>query len=68
MIVAVVTGSRRALLKLELSALGVDTRRLGFYEWLVEHGRDPEWAVASPSEADNGMSATEGNDARVQGA
>ncbi|MHB8618887.1 MAG: hypothetical protein ACYDAG_04820 [Chloroflexota bacterium] len=34
---------RRALLALELMALGVDVRRLGFLRWLIDHGDDPEW-------------------------
>ena len=34
---------RRALLALELAAMGADVRRLGFVAWLVSHKQDPEW-------------------------
>ena len=34
---------RQALLALELTALGVDVRRLGFMRWLIDNGQDPEW-------------------------
>ena len=39
---------RQALLGLELSALGADTRRLGFIRWLVAHDQDPEWYGRRP--------------------
>ena len=42
MIVAILTSSRREVLRLELTAQGVDIRRLEFYAWLIKHGRNPE--------------------------
>lgn len=29
----------------DLTSAGVDVRRLGFWRWLVENGRHPEWQL-----------------------
>lgn len=39
---------RQALLALELTSLGADTRRLGFLRWLIENRQDPEWVLEAP--------------------
>ncbi|HLY65483.1 MAG TPA: hypothetical protein VKU60_08110 [Chloroflexota bacterium] len=41
---------RQALLALELVTLGVDVRRLGFLQWLIQNGQDPEWCLSAAAE------------------
>ncbi|MFI5266331.1 MAG: hypothetical protein ACHQ7M_03040 [Chloroflexota bacterium] len=40
---------RRAELMLELWRMGADLPRLGFLQWLVDNGRDPEWQLETPA-------------------
>ena len=44
---------RQALLALELTALGVDIRRLGFIRWLIEKDQDPEWFGQTPAASES---------------